>query len=411
MQYSLFHKDNEALRFDLNESYIQIIDNNHLPYALKDYILTTGEKDFKGSLHDITVLRDYLASRTLNLSRENAKTILNVAALPQSLNTEQKLKIVMTCNGLTMQDNFWLRKEGRTETFNDVCLRHRKLSEASYDIAILGHHISATADELIPDLTTEGMFPKYWHRTPDGTIELWKTDRLDGKINSKCEIEASQILDNINYPHVKYREEHKGDKIFSVCRCMSDDHHSFVPMQDIMDWHQHTGMDFPSKIQKLFDRYFPDMCIIDYVLANTDRHSGNWGVITDDNNNIIDFAPMFDMNQALVADMLNTDISKQIYEPTGITFKETLKIWAPYSTIDWTNIPNLPEKVKSRAGQVKECQKAKNISTISLITSANRQIADNKFQIADAKGGLDGSVKDQHDEMVADDINKNSTSK
>ena len=358
MLYSLFNKNHETLRFDFDESYIQVIDNKYLPYAVKDYIKTTGEKDFKGSLHDITVLRDYLASRTLNLSRENAKTILNVAALPQSLNTEQRLKIVMACSGLTMQDNFWLRKAGETKSFDDVCLRHHKLSEASYDIAILGQHVSATSNELIPDLTTEGMFPKYWHRTADGIIELWKTDKLDGNVNSKSEIETSQILDAIDYNHVRYRVENRDNKLFSVCECMADDDHSFIPMQDIMDWHDHTEHAFPKKIQELYDKYFADMCIIDYVLANTDRHSGNWGVITDSENQIIDFAPMFDMNQALVADLVGTDISDQKYEPTGFTFKESVRKYAEYSTIDWSRVSSLPEKVKERISFVEQCKES-----------------------------------------------------
>ena len=356
MLYSLYYKNHKAMQFDFEESFIEVIDNKYLPYALKDYIKTTGQKDFSGSIRDINVLRDYLASRTLNLYRENAKTILNVAALPQSLNTEQRLKIVMACNGLSMQDSFWLKKEDDTRSFDEVCLRNHKLSEASYDIAILGKHVSATADELIPDLTTEGMFPKYWHRTPHGRIELWKTDKMGGTVNSKCEVEASRILDSTDYPHVSYRQEVKAGKVFSVCECMADDTYSFIPMQDIMDWHVHTGKVFPEGISDIYKKSFPDMCVIDYVLANTDRHSGNWGVMTDDNNQIIGFAPMFDMNQALVSDMIGTDISTLIYEPTVLTYLESVKKWAPYSTIDWSNISGLSDKIQSRVNYVEDCK-------------------------------------------------------
>ena len=349
MLYSLYYKDNEALRFDFDESYIEVVNNQYLPYSLRDYIKTSGQKDFKGSLHDIEVLRDYLATRTLNLSRENAKTILNVAALPQSLNTEQKLKIVMACNGLSMQDNFWIKPDGKETSFDEMCLRHNKLADVSYDIAILGRHVSATADELAPDLTTEGMFPKYWHRNSDGDVELWKTDKMGGKVNSECEIRSSDILDSIGYNHVRYRREERDGKIFSVCKCMADDEYSFITMQEIMDWHVHTGHKFPEKIQKMYDREFPNMCVVDYVLANTDRHSGNWGVITDSENRIIGFAPMFDMNQALVADEFGTDISDLIYEPTGLSFKESIKKWGPLSTVDFLKADNLPDKVRERA--------------------------------------------------------------
>lgn len=397
MLYSLFNKNHETLRFDFDDAYIQVIDNKYLPFALKDYIKTTGEKDMKGSLKDISTVRDYLASRTLNLSRENAKAILNVAALPQSLRTDQKLKIVMACNGLTMQDNFWIKKDNDPRTFDEMCLRHHKLSEVSYDIAILGHHISATADELIPDLTTEGMFPKYWHRTSDGQIELWKTDRLDGKVNAKCEIEASEILDSIGFNHVRYRGEYRDEKLFSVCDCMADDNTSFIPMQDIMDWHIHTGINYPAKIKELYSKRFPDMCVIDFVLANTDRHSGNWGVLINEENDIIDFAPMFDMNQALVADIMGTDISNQIYEPTGHTFIESVKEWAPYSSVDWNGTKQvLPENIQKRISIVEQY---KNASPKKDRTHVDDPlINDIANQYADIRNNIPNSDKDAGDD-------------
>ncbi len=348
MLYSLMNKDIETLKFDLDESYIELVDNNHLPFSLRDYVKTTGEKSFNESIHDITVLRDYLASRTLNLSRDNAKAILNVANLPQSLNTEQRLKIVIACNALTMQDNFWIRKDGSVNKFTDVCLRHKKLSEASYDIAILGKHISATADDLIPDLTTEGMFPKYWHRREDGVVELWKTDKLGGKANTECEIESSRILDEVGCNHVKYRKEVRDGKIFSVCECMADDDKSFINAQEFMDWYTHMGRDFRNEMDVLCPQKFSNMCVIDYVLANTDRHSGNWGFMVNNDNKVIDFAPIYDMNQALIADYFETDISDQVYEPTDMSFRETIKKYASVSHTDFRKVSGLTEQIRKR---------------------------------------------------------------
>lgn len=359
MIYTLCNKDHEALRFDLDEPFVEVLDNKYLPYPLKDYIKTTGSKNLKGSVDDISVTREYLAGRTLNLSRENAKTILNVTALPQSLKTDDKLKIVLACRGLVMQDNFWLRKEGETLSFADVCLRHHRLSDKSYDVAILGKHISATSDELIPDLTTEGMFPKYWHRTEDGRVELWKTDRQKGLSNSVYEIQASDILDRLDYPHVEYRKKEKDGIVFSVCDCMADDELSFVPIQDIMDWHTHTGYKFPKLIRPVYDKYLPDMCVLDYALANTDRHTGNWGVMVNSENDIVSMAPMFDLNQALVADVFGTNVSDQLYEPTGITFTESIDKYAHESTIDFAKLTGIPEKIKKR---IEDIENAKAIT-------------------------------------------------
>ena len=277
MEYILMNKEAETLRFDVDEAYIKVINNDMLPYPLKDYLLTTGEKDFRESLRDISVLKDYLASRTLNLSRENAKVILNVATLPQQMKTDQLLKIVFACNGLSMQDNYWLKKPGENRRFADVCLRKKRLFEASYDIAILGKHISATADDLAPDLTTEGMYPKFWHRSGD-KVELWKTDKTGGQVNTECEVIASDALDLMGINHISYRKEKRDNIWFSVCDNMANDDISLVPIQDIMDWHTHTDRKFPKELELLIPSYyttFANMCIADYILGNPDRHSGN----------------------------------------------------------------------------------------------------------------------------------------
>ena len=357
MEYLMMNKDRPVLRFDLEEMYIQVIDNRLLPYPLKDYVLTSGEKDMRGMMRDIQVLRDYLASRTLNFSRENAKVILNCSSLPQSLNTEQRLKIVTACSGLTMQDSFWIKKDGDDRRFEDVCLRKVSLREASYDIAILGKHISSTANELAPDLTTEGMFPKYWHRTGNGDVELWKTDKIGGA-NSRAEVKASEIAKMLGVPALSYRIEEKDGLVFSVCKCIANDEVSLIPIQDIIDWHVHIGREFPKEleIKPFYYRAFANMCLSDYITANTDRHNNNWGVLVNDSNEIISMSPLYDFNQALIADEFGTNIDELIYEPTGKTFRDSIEEWAFYADVNLSEVKNsdVSDKVKQRISIIEE---------------------------------------------------------
>ena len=208
MLYKMMHGDDEVLRFDLTEQYIEVMNNQKLPYMLKDYVKTselTSRRDFIENSKYIDCIRDFLSSRLLNLSRSGAKTILNVANLPQSLKMEERVKIAIACRGLTMTDNFWLQEESENLNYKDVCLRKNPLSLKSYDISILQHHISATREELRPDLTVTGMYPKFWKRNGND-IELWKTDNTTNFSNTKAEIAVSDMLDHSNVPHVKYRK-------------------------------------------------------------------------------------------------------------------------------------------------------------------------------------------------------------
>ena len=362
MTYILMNTDKPVLKFDNEFTYIEVIDNQFLPFMLKDYIQTTSMKDFNKALKDINCFRDFLAARTLNLSRENAKTILNVAALPQSIKTGERLKITLACRGLNMEDNFWIKEETENIKFSDVNLRNRRLSENSYDIAIIGNHISATRDELMPDLMLGGMFPKYWHRNTDnGAIELWKTDKVGG-LNSICEAEASEYIIKAGGNSTPYHIEKKDGLTFSVSKCFTDDKYSLVKATDVMDWCNHTDKDLMT-VLKPYMTTFADMVISDYILGNTDRHFDNWGFLIDnDTNAIFSLAPIYDLNQALVIDKLgkNEVFDDLIYEPISTSFKEAADRFYKYADLDFSGV-KLPDGADKRFNRLKElCQRKIN---------------------------------------------------
>lgn len=346
----LMNGDIAVLEFSLLDMYLRVIDNKYLPFELKDFIETTNPSNYTKSVRDFEVFRDFLASRVILLSREHAKTILNVTQLPQSLKTEDRIKIVLACNGLSMIDNFWIKKDNNdTRKFSDVNLRKHRLSEVAYDIAILGKYISASSNDLIPELTTLGMSPKCWRRESDG-IKLYKTDKLKGTVNTKAELEASKLLRASKLDVIECNEVLKDDNILSVSKCIATDELSLIHASSLRDWCVHTGRDFKKYIHNYYLKEFSNMVVIDYVIANTDRHFENWGFLVNRNNDIEQFAPLFDFDMALIADNAGTDISDLIYEPTGLTFIESLDKYAKTSNVKFNRCYDYTQKVKSRIG-------------------------------------------------------------
>ena len=337
-------------KFNIND--IEVLCNDMLPYELKDYVISTKYADEKKSIIDKNILKDFLFSRTLNFSRANAKNVLSIAELPTKPTIISRAQIALACNGLTMNDCFWLKDSDDTRVFKDVCLRKRKLSDLSYDVSILGKQISVPQGDIISDLSTTGMFPKYWCRK-NGTVQLWKTDLTTNYINTKAEILCSEILLNHNINALKYTEQERDDKIFAVSDCIANDDISFVNAQSIKDWCAHTQQDFINFLLENYLTDFANMCVVDYILFNTDRHLQNWGFLVDNKTNrIISFAPLFDHNQALVGDYFNTKIDELIYEPLGITFKESVSQYARYSDIIWSK-DSLPSKCQERLAIIK----------------------------------------------------------
>ena len=347
-RYILMNGDKETLLIDLSKQYIQVLNNHFLPISLKDFIKTTDTNDFAKALKDITAVRDYLASRVLSLSRTNAKAILNSVGLPQGTSTEEKIKIVLACRGVSMLDNFWLKKEDENIRFADVNLRKNKLSELSYQIAILGRTVSATAEELSPDLTTLGMFPKFWKREDDKVYFL-KTDQTNGYMNTKVEVQVSEILESLGIEAVKYTLfEDKDGRLFAKSQCFCSDEISFVSGQDVKDHCTRVNIDFMDYIKRNFIKDFSNMVMVDYVLANTDRHMENFGFLVDNTTNeIISMAPLYDHNQALIADYFDTDIDDLIYEPTNQLFSEAVKEFIRNCNIDFSSV-DIPQKALER---------------------------------------------------------------
>ena len=361
MTYFLMNKDRPALAFDFDKAFLRVIDDRLLPYAMKDFIRDASEADDPAALESgMAVLRSWLMNRVLLLSRPNAKAILRSAGLPERPSTDELVRISLSLHALSMTDNFYVLQGNEELPFEAVCLRRHFSSGHSFEVSILGKAISASPETMVADLLAGGSFPKFWKRN-ENNIELWKTDRLKGTVNSACEVECSQLLDLIGFPHVTYRKEQIEDYTFSVCSCMCDDDHSLIHMGELLDWQSHTGKPFPEDIQKQFDRFFPNMCCIDYLLANTDRNRENWGMIANSENNILGFAPLYDFNLALVSDLATCSgrpvrIDDQIYEPTGMTYAETVRKYAPTTTIDLSRMDEFPEGMRERVENIEKQQ-------------------------------------------------------
>lgn len=338
MEFILMNGDIETLHMDLEEGYLEVIDNQFLPYPMKDHIKTTGEKDTAGSLADISVVRDWLSGRMMQPDRVNYRCILESAGLSGDVTeTEDRLKVVYACHGLSMIDSYWLKKPDENLKFAEVNLRHRKISDRTYGVSILGEKEFLGLDELAADIMTRGSFAKCW-MSDAGLPELWKADRTRGT-NVRAEVSASKWCVGNRFHVVSYRAEEREGYLCSVCRCIADDSISLVPAIDVMDYCRHNGNGYCIPFEELrehFPEYY-DMTVIDYILANTDRHIENWGFMVENSTNEIGpLAPLFDFNQSLIADSFHSDINDLIYDPTGRPFSKS-----PYYVLDgfdWSTV-------------------------------------------------------------------------
>lgn len=343
---TLMMKDNEVLKFDFEEYDFHVVNEKLLPYCLRDFLPINVEALTPREIGKyVGKIQEFFGDRTLSLSRDNAKEILNSIAFSQKLTSEERCRLSLLCDGVSVQDSYWVRHENDSRRFSDVNIRQRNLEEIVYTVSLFGRNVSLQHDLLAPDITTAGMFRKSWIRE-GRELFLYKSDRTDGFLNTMAECEVSRLLDCSNVDHVKYEMCRLGDLECCKCKCIANDRISLVDAEYMKQWCEHRGIAFLDFVNKNWEQDFAKMVVVDYVFANTDRHINNWGfLVSDESNEILGMAPLFDHNQAILALELGNNIDDLVYEPTGMTMLESAVKYFPISGIEFRH---LPEKYKGR---------------------------------------------------------------
>lgn len=341
----LMNKNIEVLFFDEIDRTIIVLNDVMLPYQLKDNIKNSETiKTIHEYNRNYNVLREFFADRILNLNRDNVKIILESIGVFGKLTLEERYNLSIKCRGRSIADCYWIKNENEDITFDEINIRKMDFKDIGFKISMLGEAVKVQDfNDLIADISTDGMYRKTWKQECDG-LYLLKSDKTSVYINTHKEIEVSNILDEAGYlNHVKYFAETIDGMYCCKCKCFTSDFEAYVAAEYIKDYINRQGIDFVDFMLQNFKKEFADMIVIDYCVCNTDRHLKNFGFIVEvDSNALKSFAPLFDFNQALINFELHTEAAfdKLIYPPTNKTILETVKEWFKFSSVDLSKVSN-----------------------------------------------------------------------
>ena len=227
--------------------------------------------------------------------------------------------------GASLSDQYWIRPAGSVSTWRDVNCFENDFSEElgklllphdASSVPSLIEKIRSNADILAssPDAALNGNLPKRW-TIEGGQRVLVKSGRASGRFqepfNEKiASVLCSRLLNQDDY--VAYELEDGGFmKWASRCKPMTDQATEFVPAYALLcsskrpsdlglyDFYVSTcathGLDVRMDVEK--------MLVIDYLMANFDRHWNNFGVLIDsESREWLRAAPVFDTGEALWCD-------------------------------------------------------------------------------------------------------------
>lgn len=275
--YEIMQQDRRVATIDTSGC-AKVVSSSFMPYMLW---LESGD-DLDTRIQNLDNFHHWCASRMLTLDREHAKAILNSAGLSQATTDKARAQIALTYRCLSLTDAFWVRRKGERVGYAEVNLYENHLDKTFVDIALCGRQYTVENRYLARDLSTNGAYPKAWRRNGD-CFELLK-DGGDDAVDR--ELLASRICRCFDVDQVLYEETIFDGERVTVSRNFTSPEYSLADMQALEIRQTNRGSDLRKYILRLDRKNYYMMNIVDYLVGNTDRHWGNWGVLVDNARNI-----------------------------------------------------------------------------------------------------------------------------
>lgn len=283
MQYLLLNKNSVWLEFHCEQ-------NEYLETTAQEDVWYTEQRPFGYSN-----LTDFLELRKAPKHRAH------IAELLKEYGCDTLEGYLRVTHALSLNDTFWVKTADSDLQWDDVSLYQNPfnevISEAAFDGSPSGSCLSSTS----PEFSTDGQYAKCWVRE-NGTIQLYKTGGLFG-MEPISEYLASQLAaclcpESVSYDLGIYRGE-----LISRCALFTTEQYGLAKAAVLTKDRTISGY------LRCFEKIgsgdaFRRMCILDALILNVDRHSGNFGVLYDnDTMQIQKMAPVFDNNRSLLFDL------------------------------------------------------------------------------------------------------------
>jgi len=276
MVCELRHENDVVLLLNVNENFrideiVGVVDGEKIPLGLAHIK--------KIDMYDVN---DWIVSRGMPVEREGAGYILD----KENVNSVHELLIKNKCLGLT--DHYWVVEKDSNLDWKDVnYFDNDHLMSKEGDDIYLGVKREYVEEGDTPNCSASGMQPKMWilHNN-----ERWllKNSEEISKQEPYSELAASLILEKLGIEHVSYELFTKNNDVVSGCPSMLGKNNELVTAWYVCrDKRYNNESNLDHYIRKCRDlgikgdlrKQLEQMIVVDYVMANIDRHWNNFGII------------------------------------------------------------------------------------------------------------------------------------
>lgn len=307
---------------------------------------------------DRSALNEWWRGRTIPESR------LGIQDALMKLHRSNTQLLAEKSLGLSLSDQYWICPVDSELSWGQVNFFENLFSEDVGDILFGEDKFGSNIDLMSPDNTTDGWLKKRW------LIFDGKRYLLKGGSGATCqepynEVLASRICERLGIPHVAYTlmtdpDLEKMDAFpYSMCEDFITPDTELISAWYIMQTEKKPNhisvyrhylnccekLGIPG-VREAVDR----MIVLDYLIANEDRHQNNFGIIRRaDTLEYIEAAPIYDSGTSLWFDRPTAMIyagTKAICKPFKKSHEEQIKLVTDFTWLDFSALAGIDEEFK-----------------------------------------------------------------
>jgi hypothetical protein len=273
-----------------------------------------------------TAFNSWWSGRRIPASREGVKALLwslkdDVMNEPQINNLDHLAEKAM---GLSLSDQYWIRPNEGVK-WDDVNFFTNPFSDDIGRLLTTGDWNAG--DLLSPDNTSDGVVKKRWKIINNMRCLIKGGYSAVGYIGAqpRREVFASKLAKVLMLPHSKkyvvpYHIATYDDEQFSVCPNFVTPRTEYVQFNQLVSGQKFKSYDEGFNYCRAYygeNAYVMDvMFILDYLVLNEDRHTGNFGMIRDvSTGDFVEPAPIFDTGSSLFHNSMATNESIVLAKP------------------------------------------------------------------------------------------------
>ena len=402
MNYTLMHKDIPVLGIALDDGGTKITRVGEL-YHREDLpvgVPITWDKA------DRAALNAWWTDRFIPSARSGLVDALSQLGFP---NPQQ---VISRNLGLSLSDHYWIKPADSNLSWNEVNFFENAFSPDVGDTLLGKLSKTSGIDLRSPDWMCDGNLRKRW-AILDGKRCLVKAGSGPFHQQPFNEVIASTIAERLGIPHVPYTLLWEDGMPYSVCENFVTPNSELIPAWRVMQFrerayqasnYQHYCYCCEELGLPNVSRSLDQMIVLDYLIANEDRHLNNFGLLRDpDTLDYLGPAPLYDSGSSLGYNKLTPQIlsGKDINcKPFKRTHQDQLRLVTSFDWLDLSKLDGVDQDIREVFTGAEEFIDKERVEAI--VASVNQRVQLLATFILTQQPQMDSTENDVEENVAAE---------